>query len=1186
MTQTKFSSAIVCLRRVLWPVVLCTIGLAAPLSLFGQADQGSISGVVQDASGAVIPNADVNLTSTDTGLVLKTKTSSSGVYTFSPIKIGNYSVRAVAPGFAATTQEHIHVDAQSRLNIPVTLQLGTVSQSVTISTAPPLLQTESGSIGQVMSTETINNMPLNGRNAMYVAQLASGVVMGVDARGSKVGDFDANGQRGQQNNFILDGVDNNSYLPAFNNQPGFVLNPPPDALAEFNLQTSDYSAELGHSAGAVMNTSVKSGTNQLHGSVWEYVRNTVLDAQDWNATSIPAYHENQFGSTLGGPIVKDKLFFFGYDEANRIAYASPIGPLTVPTALMRTGDFSELLNPALTSTGTPIKLYEPDQPGAPPLTCNGQSNVICPANIDTVAKAILNMYPQPNTNGAETYNNYQKNISATDNTWQWGARVDWNLSSKDQTFARFSYVNLHLGQPNPLGYPLDGGTVNNENSANVAKNLAVSETHTFAPSVLNEFRFGYTAGNNSVKQEDYNTPDIASSLGFGGVPSGGPIGGSLPNTTISGMQKFGATGTIPQLKSQHDYEFLDNLTWIRGNHSLKIGFSIESIHFPFFSPPTVFGSYTFSGTYTSLPGVSHTGYGAADFLLDEINKASISNYSYLHFSRRAVGAYLQDDWHTTRRLTLNLGLRYDNFTPNKEDHGLFATIDVNPIGPAQGTGVMAYTDSQKSTYLAPKFLQYLSDNNITLQYSGNDALVNHQNLNFSPRIGFSYSISDTALLRGGFGIFYSGTENDGGPETMQNYPFQNSSTFSAPGCKPGKCVPLSQTLETGFSSLITGNGLEANVTTPTFQGSQPTVRTPYSEAYNLTFQQALTTNLVATLAYIGNVSRHLVVNINRNSPMALIDPRLASYTVHPFFNTAGGQAASLGTVNENEYVGISSYNSMQVKLQKRFSRGLSFLATYTWAHSLDDASQPLSGPGFRAPNMIGLRQDYSRSDFDIRNRVTFNGYYDLPFGRNRAFLSNGRIVNAVLGGWSSDLQFTAQTGAPFTVDTDLGSSGPNGGTANAILIADPFAPGGTPPASNPTLKSCPTRTRTRTNWYNPCAFANPPLAFPDAGIAGSPVSTLQIAGMAALPYLGGRSNVISAPGYERVNMSIFKRWYTIREQSIDFRVDVFNVLNTPSWGTPSSASNDITGGIITEPQNFQLFTPDSRFFQISGKYEF
>jgi hypothetical protein len=1162
-------------------VVLCSAH-----TVWGQIDQGSITGITQDNSGAIIPHASVTLKSIDTGLTVATTGSAEGVFMFSPLKIGDYTVTASAPGFSNLTQEKIHVDAQAKVNVSLVLQVGGVSESVTVTTAPPMLQTESGSVGQVLDTRTINEMPLNGRNAMYVAQLAAGVVRGGDGRGAGEGDFDANGQRAQQNNFVLDGVDNNSYLPAFTNQPGFVLNPPPDALSEFTVQTSNYAAEIGHSAGAVMNTSIKTGTNSTHGSLWEYVRNTAFDARDWNASSVPAYHENQFGATLGGPVLRNKLFFFGYAEDNRISFAQPSGPLTVPTALMRTGDFSELLNPALTSSGTPIKLYQPNLAGAPPLTCNGKQNVICPANSDPISLKIVKLFPAPNIPNGLTYNNYQTTASATANTWQWGARLDYNMNTKDQMFTRYSYANFHLGPPAILGYPLDGGSVNNENSSNVNNNLAASETHAFTSKILNEARFGWTNGDETTRPAAYNHPELASSLDLGGIPSGGIIGGSLPTIKITGTQQVGTGPNEPQFKAQNNYDVLDNFIWIHGNHAFKAGLELEWIHLPFFSPQSAYGAYTYTGTYTSSPGVSQTGYGLADFLLNQMNKASISNYTNLQFSRYARSAYFQDDWKVTPHVTLNLGVRYDNFQPNVEDNGQFGNMDVIPNGPSQGTGVLIYPSSQRNAYLAPRFLQYLSDNRISLQYSDNTALIRHQNFNYSPRFGFSFSPDGKWVLRGGFGIFYSKPENTGGPETMQNYPFQNSSTFSAGGCKAGSCVPIGINLENGFSSLLSGNGLVANVTSPTFNGSQQFMKTPYTESYNLNVQRAITGNIVATAGYVGNVSRHLIVNFDRNSPMALIDPRLSNTTVEPFYNPAGGNASSLGTILENEYIGVSSYNSLQTKLEKRFSGGLEFLATYTWAHSLDDASQPLSGISYRAQNIIGIEPDYTRSDFDVHHRITFNGFYQIPVGRGRRFHPGGGVGDIVLGDWSTDLQWTAQSGLPFTVNTNLGSAGPNGGNANAVGVSDPFASGGSVPAGNTSLKSCPSSVRNRNNWYNPCAFGNPPLAFPQAGIAGSQVSNVQITGLAALPYLGGRPNEVDAPGSERLNMSIFKSFPVLREQHFDFRVDIFNVLNHPSWGAPSNTSNNITGGQITTPQTFQLYTPDSRFFQFSGKYVF
>ncbi len=1156
------------------------MGLVILLSLpvFAQMDQGTITGVVEDSSGAVVPGAKVILKDTDTGLVLQTKADANGIYEFSPIKIGDYSVSAAAPGFQSTVQNNVHVDVQERLNVALTLKPGSVTQSVTVSAAPPLLQTQTGSVGQVMSTRTINNIPLNGRNAVYVAQLAAGVTQGVGGRGTGTGDFSANGQRPEQNNFILDGIDNNTAAPDFLNGASFVVNPPPDALAEFNVQTSNYSAELGHSAGAVMNTSVKSGTNQIHGDLWEYLRNTALDARDFNALTIPAYHENQFGATLGFPIIKNKLFFFGYNEANRIVFGNTFTE-SVPTALMRTGDFTELLNPSLTSQGKAITLYEPGSAGTQPLQCNGQQNVMCAGQMNQAAQGILNLYPLPNTNSGKLFNNYVVNTNAVSNSWQWGTRLDWNISPKDQTFVRFSYLNVPGYYPPPLGAVLDGGTYGNDGQIiNRGENFAFSETHAFNPSLVNEIRFGYNYGNFGFAQAEFYNAGLATSLGLGGIPTG-VLGGGLPLTNLSGISGFGAPGFYPNHKNEDVYEILDNVTKIIGNHSLKAGIELLSIRFPFFSPPNGRGTYTFNGFYTSIPGKSFTGYGPADFLLNQMSAATIPAFNKLDFSHWYRAAYIQDDWRVTQRLTLNLGLRYDYYQPLKEVSGRFANFFMQALGPGSGQATLTYTQSQRNAYLAPGFLSLLAQNNVPVRYTGNQSIVTGQKMNFAPRIGFAYSLNDKTVVSGGFGIFYGGLENIGGPETLQNYPFQFTANFPRPNvCAPGNCLTNGIFLQSGFQQYLSA-GLANLIATPSFAGSQPDVKTPYTESYNLTVQRALTNNLVASVSYVGNVGRHIIVDVNLNSPDALIDPRISTQTVQPFPAFGGA-----GTV---EYAGVSNYNALQSKLQKRFENGLDFLATYTWSHSLDDAPQPLGGveEAYRAVNLIGIGNDYTNSSFDVRQRLTFNTYYQLPFGAGKKFLNRGGIVNALAGGWSADLEFFAQTGFPTSVGTDLGGAGPHGGTAYAIVKRNPYAPGGTPDSSNPGI-TCAQHTRTKEHWYNPCAFANPPLAFPEASNSKNPISTNRITGLAALPYLGGRSQSIYGPGYERINASLFKDVSTFRQQHIEIRADIFNVLNTPAYGNPSISDDGSNGGQITSPRFFQNLTPDARFFQLSAKYVF
>ena len=400
--------------------LLTVLAFIAPAPvLLAQTDQGTITGLVQDPTGAAIANANVTLSNVDTGLVLKSTADGGGVYVFSPIKIGNYKVTAGAPGFGTTTETNLQLSIQQRLNVVITLKPGAAVETVNVTTETPLMQTQEGSVGQTMDTRTINSVPLNGRNWVFIAQLAAGVVPPEGSRGAGKGDFNANGQRAEENNFILDGVDNNANVVDFYNGASFVAQPPPDALAEFKVQTSDYSAEFGHAAGAVVNASIKSGTNSFHGSLWEYLRNTAFDTYNWNdnqlkqsGAPVPAYHENQFGATFGGPLLKNKLFFFGDVQANRIAFKESGNFWSVPTARMRQGDLGELLDRTKTDNN-PVQLYYQTANAAPqpvPNNCLVTSSS-CTAQISGIqvnqtALKFLNYYPTPNANSSKTYNNY------------------------------------------------------------------------------------------------------------------------------------------------------------------------------------------------------------------------------------------------------------------------------------------------------------------------------------------------------------------------------------------------------------------------------------------------------------------------------------------------------------------------------------------------------------------------------------------------------------------------------------------------------------------------------------------------------------------------------------------------------------------------------------------------------------
>jgi hypothetical protein len=1157
---------------------------------WGQVDQGAITGVVQDATGAVIPNAQVTLTDTDTNLELQDTTSSSGTYVFSPIKIGHYKVSATAPGFSTTSQENLQVDVQARLNIVLVLKPGATVTQVTVSTAPPLMQTEQASVGQVLTTTAINNTALNGRNWVYIAQLAAGVAPSLGlSRGSSTGDFFANGQRATQNDFIMDGVDNNINNIDFMNGSSYAVRPPPDALSEFKVDTSNFSAEFGHSAGAVLNASIKSGTNNIHGSVWEYLRNTDLDARDWDALTVPKYIENQFGATLGFPLLRNRLFYFGDVEANRIIFGLTTVQ-TVPTALMRQGNFSELLNTKLTGSAQPIQLYQPNsESSGSPLQCNGQNNVFCASQINPTALKVLNLYPAPSPGNSQTNNNNTVTLNNASYTWQWDQRLDWNINPRDQTFARYSYLHVQAYTPSSLGQIL--GNANAAYAIVLSENVAVSETHIFNPSLTNEIRFGYNWGRFDNLQENYFNPNLAASVGFGGVPSGPsfPDNGGVPVGNISNLALFGDNASTPSLEGQNVYQILDNLTKIAGKHSLKFGLTLQSVRMSFLQPSHSRGDYTYTGLYTSLLNKSFTGYSVADFLADQMNSASLSNESRVNDVRWYRSGYFQDDWKILPKLALNLGLRYDYYQPNKENSGRQSNFVNLTGGVGTGTGLYQIPEQASGVPISAAFQSVLAANNVTLQYVANPHLVNAQMGNFAPRIGFAYQLTPLWVVRGGWGLFYGGLESFGGRNLGATYPFAFTGTLSAPSCALGNCPNVGISVETGFAQQI-AQGLQNFVSNPTLQSLPPTIHTAYTMNYNFTVERALSNSLVATAGYVANASRHLETGINPNGPYALVNPVNSTLQTEPF--------PGLGQQDLDEFAGVSNYSSLQTKLQKRYSNGLDFLATYTYGHALDNTATPLSTTTPRNANLIPISNEYTNSLWDIRHRFTFNGFYALPFGKERAHTLQYAWERALAGGWASSLTFAAQTGNPFPqVTPNITAVTPGGlGIVRTTMVRNPFKAGGTPDPSNPSV-TCAATTRNRINWYNPCAFANPlsgTLISPGNGAGNSPyvpqagyAYPKYVTGQAnAMAFLGGRGSTVYGPGYERINMSVFKDFTAWREEYLQFRVDIFNVFNHPSWNTPSIVTDNTNGGQITAPKAFQANTPDSRFFQISAKYVF
>lgn len=1172
-------------RRLTQILAFIALGVVLPVTTFAQVDAGAISGTVKDPSGGVIPGVKVTIANEDTGLSTSTTSGSAGEYVFSPVKIGRYSVSAEMKGFQKVQQKNVTVDVQERVVVDFTLAPGQTMETIVVNAEPLVLQTQDASVGQVIREHTIDALPLNGRNYIFLAQLSAGVTQDQqDTRGlGASGSFAANGLRPAQNNYLLDGIDNNVELVDFLNGTHFVVRPPVDAIQEFKIQTNSFSAEFGRSAGAILNATIKSGTNHLHGTVWEFLRNDKFDAANFfeNAGGIPKgeFRQNQFGGSIGGPVIiphlyhgKDRTFFFFDYEGTRIRQAVPYTS-TVPTALERSSGYtnlSELLTQGGTQTDvlgrtTPLgQVFDPSTTRAVTagqvdpvtgLTANSTGFVrepfpgnIIPANrLDPNAIALLNLFPAPNN--PSLFSNFASNPVLQVNANQFDARGDQVIGAKDQMFVRVSYSDSPEFIPGPFTGIADGGSFSAGDQTAKSWNIALSETHTFSPVLVNEARIGVNRiATTRVQPFSNELSNIPGQFGIQGVPQV-PSNGGLGSIFITGLNTLGSNQFLPSIENSQTSQYMDNLTKVWGNQTMKFGFEHQHLRFTILQPPSGRGAWSFSGVYTEVPsqGGGNTGLaqmllipirgtvpGASDFVGGADN-VQASNYANTDMGRDYNAAYVQDDWKVTPKLTVNLGLRWEYFGQIVERYG--AQTNFQPAAATGGTSTFLLTERRCSAPFSADFKAAAVADNISIVCSNVGGLGQSQKTNFGPRIGLAYRMTPRFVVRGGAGMFYGGFENSV-VETYVDFPFQFN--LSYPSLAPNLPITFANgaiaTLETGLSALVPITSAVAEPAGSSLIGEDYHPKSPYTLSYNLTLQYELSAGQTVQAAYVGNGVRHLGVYINPNSPSEILPPGLNSFQYSPYPDFPTGFTYS-------SFAGDSYYNSLQLNYERQFSAGLQALANFTWSKCRTDASDVLNETAifYRAARLpgFGIQGDYGLCDFDITKVFHFSGAYELPIGKGKRFLANGRaVVDGMLGGWKTNWILTLQDGQPLTVPCI--SSTTSGFGCDALLV-----PGQNKYAGPHNVDQ----------WLNPAAFASPPVATTIGQSDRSP--------------LGGAPTQFYGPGFHRLDFSLFKDFRTSEGTHLEFRSEFFNLTNHPNFSPPGFSGN----GVLAAPGSLDYTSP-------------
>jgi Carboxypeptidase regulatory-like domain len=1126
-------------------LLICVVQLLVAGSLWAQATTGSIVGHVSDPSKGLVAGAKVSALNQDTGVHYEAETNRDGDYVISNVPPGGYTVTVEKQGFAKAAIHDVLlvIDQKQLLNFDLTL--GSVSESVTVTSAPTLLQTQSSETGDVIQSQEILDLPLLGRTFYGLTQLTAGVI-GVGGSINSF-NFSVNGSREYANSIQIDGIESTT-----NRTQDITATPSVDSVEEFKVATSAFSAEYGRSAGGEVSIQTKSGSNQFHGDAYEFFQPNFLAARAYSfggpKPPAPILKQHNYGGTLGGPIKKNKLFFFasyeGTKNTSAYSYLNSTPPLNQIKVLPDGSvDLSKLLDPF---SGTPVQIFDPNVNFA----CKGNfgptchpvqfTNGIIPAN--RVSKAglntLLNFFAMPNLPGTGNgwFNNFQVDSPNRFNQKQADGRADYNISSKDRLSVIFHYND----SDNVIQTPYYGHTVvpsaddadqgNNQTSS--AQQYEASETHLFSTRFLNEFRFGYIRYNLS-QFSPIGSADLSGKYGMGNIfVPGFPATGGYPDIFLYSGYLTGGSSYKPFLFKDRNFQIADNviLSGI-GKHEFKFGGDFRRLNsYPNFSIfPTGFQYYQagYSGLSatsdpTAAPNYANWypyggGSEIADLILGIPNSVDIGlQLTKPHTQSWEMDYYAQDTYRLTRKLTLNYGIRYEYQAPYTEANNYISNYDPN-----------------KDVFLLAG-------------RGGNSAgLLNSRWNDFAPRVGFAYMVTPKTVFRAGFGIFYT-PENDGREDVLtKNYPFAELNIYKN---NPYVGGPYQYLLDTGVVRNTTINipagagsipsSSVPNGPTVTSYSANPNMKTGYSENFNVAVQRELSSNFTVEAAFVGSRNHklsYLVGNIN-------FDPiTLSSTAVTP----------NLGKIQYLTDTGWGSCNSLQVKLTKRVSRNLNFLANYTYGHNLDNGAAPFNlGQNSNFPqNPNNLKAEIASSDSDIRHNFVFSGSYQLPIGRGQAFFSNwGRVHEMVLGGWQINGILFMRTGTPVNVV--------RGASLNSC------------PGVRPNLVQSVSGPRTLSKFFNTAAFDSSPFN----------------GNLACAPGTAGR-NLIVGLGYVNVDFSLFKTIAFTERFKLQLRLESFNLSNSPHFSNPDGVQSDGTFGQITRTYGPGL-NQGMRSMQIAGKFIF